>query len=83
MTAEDLAHWCHALFEGKVLNRQSMIEMLNFNLGKGFYGLGVGLFDKETGSGEKVIGHSGANIGTSAYMLHFTRSSFFSSCYGK
>jgi D-alanyl-D-alanine carboxypeptidase len=70
MTAKDLAHWCYALFEGEVLNRQSMKEMLNFDSSKSGYGLGVGLFKKSMGSGEKVIGHSGANIGTSAYMVH-------------
>jgi len=70
MTAEDLAYWCHSLFEGKVLNQQSMAAMLDFKMSNGSYGLGVGPFGKRTGSGEKVIGHSGANIGTSACMLY-------------
>jgi len=70
MTAEDLAYWCHSLFEGKVLNQKSMASMLDFRMSNGSYGLGVGPFGKRTGSGEKVIGHSGANIGTSAWMLH-------------
>ena len=76
MTAEDLAHWCHALFEGNILSQQSMNEMLDFELGKGSYGLGVGLFEKRTASGERVIGHSGANIGTSVYMLHLPEHHF-------
>ena len=75
MTAEDLSRWCNALFEGEVLQQQSMDEMLKFidiNSGrhKRGYGLGVELFKKRISSGEKVIGHSGANIGTSIYMAH-------------
>ena len=68
MTAEDLARWCYALFEGQILNQKSMNEMLD--LSKNSYGLGVGRFGKSMGYGKKVIGHSGANIGTSAYMVH-------------
>lgn len=68
MTAEDLARWCHALFEGRVLDQSSMDEMLR--MGKYNYGLGVGRFRKSMGYGKEVIGHSGANIGTSVYMVH-------------
>ena len=70
MTAEELARWCHALFEGQILKQQSMQEMLDFDSNKNGYGLGVGLYRKTMGYGEKVVGHSGANIGTSAYMVH-------------
>jgi D-alanyl-D-alanine carboxypeptidase len=76
MTAEDLALWCHSLFEGKILNQQSMDEMLqfvSFFIPKGNmtgYGLGVQLFKKNYSNGKKALGHSGANIGTSAYMVH-------------
>jgi len=63
MTAEDLARWCYALFEEQILNQQSMNEMMG-------YGLGVGFFGRSLGYGEKIIGHAGANIGTSAYMVH-------------
>jgi len=75
ITAEDLARWCHALFEGEVLQQQSMDEMMQFvDIGFGSkkrgYGLGVELFVKRISSGERAIGHSGANIGTSAYMVH-------------
>jgi len=68
MTAEDLARWCHALFEGQIFSKQSMNEMLDMS--KNSYGLGIGRFGKSMGYGEKVMGHSGANIGTSAYMVY-------------
>ena len=75
MTAEDLAHWGNSLFEMEVLNQESMDEMLEFvDIGFGRkkrgYGLGVQLFTKRTAHGEKAIGHTGANIGTSARMIH-------------
>jgi len=75
MTAEGLARWCHALFEGEVLGRKSMDEMLDFverGLGwkKRGYGLGVERFSKRQSSGAIAIGHTGANIGTSVYMMH-------------
>jgi len=75
MTAEDLAFWCHSLFEGKILNQQSMDEMLQFvtfmpSGNMTGYGLGVQLFKKKYSNGKKAYGHSGANIGTSAYMVH-------------
>lgn len=81
MTAEDLAAWGNALFEGEVLNQGSLGEMLEF-VDRGFgrqkrgYGLGVQLFPKRTASGEMAIGHSGANIGTSAYMIHIPEHHF-------
>ncbi|MBN2000539.1 beta-lactamase family protein [candidate division KSB1 bacterium] len=68
MTAVDLARWCHALFEGRILNRQSMKKMLDTS--ENSYGLGVGSFGKFMGYGEKIVGHCGANIGTSVYMVH-------------
>jgi D-alanyl-D-alanine carboxypeptidase len=78
MTAEDLAFWCNALFEGEILDQQSMDEMLQFvtfrpsgNM-KG-YGLGVQLFKRNYANGKKAIGHSGANIGTSAYMVYLPK----------
>ncbi|GAH03431.1 unnamed protein product, partial [marine sediment metagenome] len=81
MTAEDLAHWCNALFEGEVLHRESMDEMLQFvDIGFGSrkrgYGLGVELFLRRISSGERAIGHSGANIGTSVYMVHLPEHHF-------
>ena len=75
MTAEDLALWCHSLFEGKILNQQSMDEMLQFVTFRPSgnmtgYGLGVQIFKKKYSNGKKALGHGGANIGTSAYMIH-------------
>jgi D-alanyl-D-alanine carboxypeptidase len=83
MTAEDLARWCHALFEGEVLHQQSMDEMLNFvDVDIGFgpskrgYGLGVILFKGRLSNGERAIGHSGGNIGTSVYMVYLPEHHF-------
>ena len=75
MTAEDLVTWCNALFEGRVLQAQSLEEMLEFrDIGFGRkrrgIGLGVERFVKRMSSGETAVGHSGANIGTSTYMVH-------------
>ena len=74
-TAKDLVRWCHALFEGKVLQQQSLDEMQQFididisRHNKG-YGLGLELFTKSMASGEKSIGHGGGNIGTTTNMVH-------------
>jgi len=70
MTAEDLARWCHLLFEGKVLKPSSLKEMMT--IGKGGYGLGVEarVFRRGLMSREKAIGHGGGNIGTMAYMWY-------------
>ena len=75
MTAEDLASWCHALFDGRILDRHSMDEMLQFVRVKAGgnmtgYGLGVQRYRKEYSNGKLSYGHSGANIGTSVYMAH-------------
>jgi len=75
MTAEDLALWCNALFEGEVLQAQSLEEMLEFReigFGRKNRGIGLGVerFVKRMSSGETAVGHSGANIGTSTYMVH-------------
>ncbi|MFC1613862.1 serine hydrolase domain-containing protein [Gemmatimonadota bacterium] len=75
ITAKDLVRWCHALFEGKVLQQQSLDEMQQFididisRQNKG-YGLGLELYAKSIASGEKSIGHCGGNIGTTTYMVH-------------
>ena len=78
MTAEDLARWCQYLFEGKVLNNQSLSEMLKFNnTGKvanmSAYGLGVQQFIRKISNGEKAIGHAVGNIGTIAYMVYLPK----------
>jgi D-alanyl-D-alanine carboxypeptidase len=75
MTAEDLARWCHTLFEGKVLQQQSMDEMLQFitfppvsNMRA--YGLGVQVYKRPDSHWKEAIGHSGGNIGTTTYMVY-------------
>lgn len=78
MTAEDLALWSSSLFEGKILNQQSMDEMtqfVNFRLSGNMmrYGLGVQLFRKNYSNGKKAYGHGGANIGTSVYMVYLPK----------
>jgi D-alanyl-D-alanine carboxypeptidase len=78
MTSEELALWCHSIFEGKILNQQSIDEMLqvsSFNPGGNMtgYGLGVQQFKKKYSNGKKAFGHSGANIGTSAYMIYLPK----------
>ena len=75
MTTQDLAYWCQALFEGEILSKQSISEMLKF-VPTGFggnmdgYGLGVQRYRKQVTNGQLAYGHSGANIGTSAYMAY-------------
>ncbi|WP_163717225.1 serine hydrolase domain-containing protein [Mangrovibacterium lignilyticum] len=78
ITAGDLAFWCHSLFEGHILNQQSMDEMLQFvssglNTNMNDYGLGVELFKRKYSNGKKSYGHSGANIGTSATMVYLPK----------
>ena len=75
MTAEDLACWCHALFGGKVLQQQSLDEMLQFIEFKPFsnmraYGLGVQVYTRSFTYGKEAIGHGGGNIGTTTYMVY-------------
>ncbi len=74
-TSENLALWSHSLFEGKILEEQSMNEMLNFVQFKPVanmraYGLGVEEFTLKASSGERAIGHGGGNIGTTTYMVY-------------
>ena len=74
-TAENLARWSDALFEGRILEEQSLNEMLNFvefspvsNMTA--YGLGVQEFTSKLSYGQHAIGHGGGNIGTSTYMVY-------------
>ena len=78
MRAEDLAYWCHSLFEGKILSQPSMEEMLQFVNFKpsgnmSGYGLGVQKFRRTLSNGKPAYGHSGANIGTSTYMVYLPK----------
>jgi D-alanyl-D-alanine carboxypeptidase len=74
-TAENLARWSHALFEGRILEEQSMNEMLTFikfrpvsNMSA--YGLGVQEYKHNLSYGQRAIGHAGGNIGTTTYMVY-------------
>jgi len=74
-SAKSLALWAHALFEGDILQKQSLDEMLQFvefntvsNMKA--YGLGVQLYPQIFTSGARAIGHGGGNIGTSTYMVY-------------
>jgi len=71
----DLAYWCHQLFEGNILQGQSMNEMLQLvdfrpiaNMTA--YGLGVQQYDKRFSHGKTALGHGGGNIGSTTYMMH-------------
>ena len=75
-TSENLARWCHTLFEGQILQPRSLNEMLQFvefnsvaNMRA--YGLGVQEYARSFSSGKKAIGHGGGNIGSSTYMVYF------------
>jgi D-alanyl-D-alanine carboxypeptidase len=75
MNAHDLAYWCQSLFEGNILTKQSISEMLKFvPTGSGgnmdAYGLGVQRYRRQITNGQIAYGHSGANIGTSASMVY-------------
>jgi len=70
MTAEDLANWSDALFQGKVLSRSSLEQMVEFN--ESGYGLGVGQFDRRFARGQIAFGHGGGNIGTTSFMIYLT-----------
>ncbi|MFC2089233.1 serine hydrolase domain-containing protein [Bacteroidota bacterium] len=75
MTAHDLAYWCQSLFEGKILSKQSISEILKFvptGIGGNMdgYGLGVQRYRRQITHGQIAYGHSGANIGTSASMVY-------------
>jgi D-alanyl-D-alanine carboxypeptidase len=76
ISSKNLARWSHAIFTGKVLNQQSMNQMLQFiefrpvaNMRA--YGLGTQVYDKRFTYGKEAIGHGGGNIGTTTYMVYF------------
>lgn len=78
ITASDLALWSHSLFGGKILNQESMAEMLDFYTfmpsgNMSGYGLGVQLFRNKYANGKKAYGHSGAHIGNSTYMVYLPK----------
>ncbi len=72
---KDLARWCDDLFERKILQPQSMKEMLQFEeftpvSNMRAYGLGVQRFRKYISQGKEGIGHAGGNIGSTTYMVY-------------
>jgi len=73
-TAEELARWSHALFHGELISRPSLERMTEFRPAgrglRGSYGLGLQAFAGRLTSGERVHGHGGGNIGTSAYVAY-------------
>lgn len=74
-SAESLARFGHALFEGKILKTATLMEMLTFIEFKPFsnmnaYGLGVQRYSPYFAHREYAIGHGGANIGTTTYLIH-------------
>jgi D-alanyl-D-alanine carboxypeptidase len=69
MTAGDLARWTHALFHGRVLRRESLVEMEAFGQ-PGSYGLGLQRFPRLKTAGQLAFGHGGGSIGTEAFMVY-------------
>ncbi|MDP4144045.1 MAG: serine hydrolase domain-containing protein [Bacillota bacterium] len=63
-TAEDLYKWENALFTGKVINKQSLNEMLTPNLDSYGYGLDI----DNSAEGDKVAYHGGDTLGFSSFM---------------
>jgi len=76
-TAEDLARWTDALFQGRVISEPQLDEMLEFvatskrdGIQSQGYGLGIQHYLAGWIRGVDVYGHGGGNIGTVAYMLY-------------
>jgi hypothetical protein len=70
-TPAELARWTQAVFNGKVLNPNSLAMMLDID--DDDYGLGVHRFRKGLVGGEEAVGHGGGNIGMMTYMIHWPR----------
>jgi len=76
-TAEDLARWSDALFQGRVISESQLDQMLDFvaiskkdGIQSQGYGLGVQHYLPGWIRGVDVYGHGGGSIGTVAYMLY-------------
>ena len=65
-TTEDLLKWEHALFEGRLLKKDSLKLMMT--PGKGSYGLGVYVFANKTGT--TIVTHGGAIAGFRASLSY-------------
>lgn len=77
--AEDLALWTHALFAGKVMQAQSLDEMMTFVHPKPHemdkplfvdYGLGMGEVNAQLMRGQRTRGHFGSIPGYRAFAGH-------------
>ncbi len=76
-TAEDLARWSDALFQGKIISESQLGEMLEFvaiskkdGIMSQGYGLGVQHYLPGWIRGVEVYGHGGGSIGSVACMLY-------------
>jgi len=69
MTAEDLARWTHALFHERVISGASVAQMQAFAAPTS-HGLGLDRLGRKVAGRVYAVGHGGANIGTSAYMVY-------------
>jgi D-alanyl-D-alanine carboxypeptidase len=74
-TAEDLARFGNQLFGGHVISRSALTEMLTLkkfepHSNMRAYGLGVQEFTRKFSLDEHAIGHGGATIGTTTYLIH-------------
>jgi D-alanyl-D-alanine carboxypeptidase len=75
-TPRALATWAHALFNGRILNEDSMGQMLEFVAdpnSSDSYGLGVFSYPRAYAQGEESIGHTGMNAGHMTLVLHLPR----------
>jgi D-alanyl-D-alanine carboxypeptidase len=68
-TANDIARWSQALFQGDVLSQSSLNQMLIFHPIYG-YGLGISSFSPVLLNGVGSIGHGGENPGYRMMMLY-------------
>ncbi|UCF37623.1 MAG: beta-lactamase family protein, partial [Acidobacteriota bacterium] len=69
MTAEGLARWTHALFNGRVIGPESLEQMKGVGSVDG-YGLGLGRLGQGIVGWLSAYGHGGGNIGSSSYMAY-------------
>jgi D-alanyl-D-alanine carboxypeptidase len=75
-TPRALAAWAHALFNGRILNQDSLGQMLEFVQipdSSERYGLGVFAYPRSYSEGEESIGHTGMNAGHMTQILHLPR----------
>ncbi len=75
-TPRALAAWVHALFNGRILNQDSLEQMLEFVPipdSSEKYGLGVFSYPRSDFHGEESIGHTGMNAGHMTSVTHLPR----------